>query len=139
MGGNIILKLLKNNKGSVIVEVAIMFMLVTMLTTGYLYFTQAMRINTVLKIAAREGAREYSVTNNPSRTRDRIKSELSLAGIDTGKVDIDVVSNGKKRIVKVKARHGFYAPFAGEYDLDLKGGAEYILEDNPEFNERQRE
>ena len=69
MGDNIILKLLKNNKGTMIVEVAIMFMLVTMLTTGYLYFTQAMRINTVLKIAAREGAREYSVTNNPSRDK----------------------------------------------------------------------
>jgi uncharacterized protein (UPF0333 family) len=136
MGGNTILKLLKNNKGSVIVEVAVMFMIVTMMATGYLYFTQSMRINTTLKIAAKEGAREYSVTNNPSKARSRVKSELLLAGIDPSGVDISITSSGKKRIVNVRARHGFYAPFAGEYDLNLRGGAEYILENNPEIEEK---
>lgn len=128
-------RLLKSNKGTVIVEVAIMFILVTMMAVGYIYFTQAMRINTVAKIAAREGARVYSITNNPARAKERVKSELALGGInpDENTIDIQTKIEGDKRIVNVKIKQSFYAPFAGEYNLNLRGGAEYILENNPEF------
>lgn len=135
--GNVkMFKLLKNNRGSVIVEVAVMFIIVTMLATGYIYFTQFMRVKTALKIAAKEGAREYSITNNPSKARSRVMAELSLAGIDSDTVDISISRDGKKRIVNVRARDGFYIPFAGEYDLNLRGGAEFTLEENPEIEEK---
>lgn len=125
--------LLKRDKGSVLVETAIMFILVTMMTVGYLYFTQAMRINTVAKIAAREGAREYAVTNEPDMARERVLSELALGGVDPYSANVSTKANGNKRTVVVQIRHTFYTPFVGEYDLDLRGAAEYKLEQNPEF------
>lgn len=132
------MKVLKNNKGSVVVEVAAMFMLVTMMATGYLYFIQAMRINTVIKIAAREGAREFSVSNDTSRAEKRVRSELSLAGInpDEKSIKIDTKKDGQKRVVNIRGRHNFYSPFSGEYRLNLKSGAEYVLENNSEFEGR---
>lgn len=126
-------RLLRSEKGTVVVEVAVMFMVVVLIAAGYVSFVQAMRINTAVKIAAREGARDYSITNNASSARERAKSELALAGIDPSKVDIEVSRSGKKRTLTIRAKHGFYIPFAGSYTFDLGGGAEYIMENNPEF------
>lgn len=135
MGGNSkgMKGLLRNEKGTVVVEVAVMFMVVVMIAAGYISFANAMRINTAVKIAAREAARDYSITNSASSAKERAKSELALAGIDPGKVDINISGTGKKRMVTISAKHGFYIPFAGNYTFDLGGGAEYILENNPEF------
>lgn len=126
-------KVLRCEKGTVVVEVAVMFMVVVLIAAGYVSFVQAMRINTAVKIAAREGARDYSITNSASSARERAKSELALAGIDPSKVDIEVSGSGKKRTLTIRAKRGFYIPFAGSYTFDLGGGAEYILENNPEF------
>lgn len=129
-------KILKNNKGSVLIEVALMFLVVTMLTVGYLYFTQAMRMQTVAQIAAREGARVYAITNNPVRARERIRAELALGRVDPDDCEILIRKDGSKRIVSVQIKRGFYVPAAGEYNLNLRGGAEYILENNPEIEEK---
>jgi len=112
-----------------------MFMLVIMMFAGYIYFTQAMRINTLCKIAAREGAREYSVTNNSYEAREKAKSELALGGIDPDSRGIHITTkkdNGKRSVI-VESKYGFHTPFVGEYNLNLKGGADYILEQNPKF------
>lgn len=127
----------KKNRGSVIVETAVMFMIVTMLAVGYIYFTQAMRINTVAKIAAREGARQYAVTNDSYAAKEKVLSELALGGVDPGAAYVATKASGNKRMVTVQIRHAFYTPFVGECDLDLRGAAEYKLEQNPDFYQKE--
>jgi uncharacterized protein (UPF0333 family) len=126
-------KLFMHNRGNVIIETAIMFMMVTMMMAGYIYFTQAIRINTVAKIAAREGAREYAVTNDSAQAEEKTRSELALGGINPNIADVSTKAVGYKRLVTVKIGHGFYIPFTGSYNVELGGGAQYMLEENPEF------
>lgn len=123
----------KKEKGSVLIETAVMFMIVTMIVTGYIFFLQAIRIHTVAKIAAREAAREYAVTNDAGQAKERAKSELALGGVDPKYAEIEPDTDGKKRIVVIRINRGFYIPFAGSYGFELKGEASYGLEQNPEF------
>jgi hypothetical protein len=127
-------RFLKNDKGSAIVEVAIMFPIILMLVFGFIMFTHAVRINTVLQVAAREGARDYAKTHNQARAVEKVKDELSMAGIDPSDVDIDISVNGQERRVRVKLPYPVFVPFAGEYGLSLKGDASFHAENDVEWH-----
>ncbi|MHB1126966.1 MAG: TadE/TadG family type IV pilus assembly protein [Bacillota bacterium] len=107
------MKVLKGERGSAIVEVAVMFPLILMLVAGFIMLSQAVRISTVLEVAAREGAREFSVTHDTVRAATKAKNELSIGGIDPDKATITVSTNGSDREVVVELSFPIYIPFAG--------------------------
>ncbi|MHB1418669.1 MAG: TadE/TadG family type IV pilus assembly protein [Bacillota bacterium] len=113
MRGGSYTKVLKSEKGSAIVEVAVMFPLVIMLVAGFILLSQAIRLDTVLQVAAREGAREFSVTHDIVRAADKATEELTLGGVDPQKAAISVTSNGFDRKVVVEMPFPIYIPLAG--------------------------
>ncbi|MDN5344560.1 MAG: hypothetical protein PWQ18_671 [Clostridia bacterium] len=127
------LKIIKNSKGSAVVETAIMFPLVLMLTFGFIMFTQAIRINTVLEVAAREAARTYSLTNNSSLATQKARAELALGGVPNAEqATIGLSSSGYDRKVTVDLPYNFHIPFAGGgFVKALRGSAVFHLEPNP--------
>jgi len=126
-------RFLKNDRGSAIVEVAIMFPIILMLVFGFIMFTHAVRINTVLEVAAREGARDYAKTHNKTQTIKKVKDELSIGGISPGDASIKISENGQERRVTVELSYPIYVPFAGEYGLRLKGDASFYKENDIEW------
>ncbi len=60
----LIKKILTDEKGSAWVELAVLLPLLLMIVFGYLSYTNAIRDDLVLQMAAREGAREYSTSNS---------------------------------------------------------------------------
>lgn len=104
-----------------------------MLVFGFIMFTHAMRINTVLQVAAREGARDYAKTHSQTQAVEKVKDELSIGGIDPSDADIDISINGQERRVKVKLPYPIFVPFAGEYGLALKGDASFHKENDVEW------
>lgn len=124
----LILKLLKDRKGSAVIETAVMLIIITMFTVGYLYFMQAIKINTVLQVAAREGARTYAITDSAAKARAKVEEELRIGGIDSRYVTIQTKSVGSERQVFVSLRRKTRIPFAGVYDYLLQGAASYRRE-----------
>lgn len=124
----LLFKAFKDKKGSAIIETAIMLIVIMALTIGYLYFIQAIRINTVLQVAAREGARTYAITDSPSKARAKAEEELRIGGIDPKYVTITTKSVGSERQVFVSLRRKTRVPFAGIYNYLLQGAASYRRE-----------
>ncbi|MHB1127559.1 MAG: TadE/TadG family type IV pilus assembly protein [Bacillota bacterium] len=115
MRGGRFTKVIKDENGSAIVEVAVIFPLIIMLVAGFIVLSQAVRIDTVLEVAAREGAREFSVTHDLGRATERAKNELDIGGVDPEKATISVTSNGFDRKVLVEFPFPIYIPFAGHW------------------------
>jgi Flp pilus assembly protein TadG len=126
-------KFLKDERGNAVIEVAIMFPIVLALVFGFMMFTQAMRVNTVLQVAAREAARQYAVSNDPARAVQKAREELSLGNVDPKRATILTNADGAERKVTVKFPYGFKVPFAGEYPLTLQGSAVFRVEQSAFF------
>lgn len=113
----------KDDNGSAIIEVAIMLPIILMLVFGFIMFTHAVRINNVLEVAAREGARTYAATDSRSLTVTKISEELKLGGVDATEPDISIHTDGQECRVTVEMPYPIYVPFAGRYGLSLAGDA----------------
>jgi Flp pilus assembly protein TadG len=123
-----VFKFLKETKGSAVVEVALMLPLVLMLVFGFMMFTHAVRINTVLEVAAREGARTLSITKDSSQATYKAKQELDLGGVDGSKASVSTSVGDSECRVVVKMPYPINVPIAGEYNLSLKGDAVFHRE-----------
>lgn len=129
----LIKKILTDEKGSAWVELAVLLPLLLMIVFGYLSYTNAIRDDLVLQMAAREGAREYSTSNSISKTKSVAKDILKSGGIQPDLIIIEtkeIVRSAKEieRIVTVKKPVKFYIPAIGEYDISLKRGAMFYAE-----------
>lgn len=120
-----LIEMLRNNKGSVILETAVMFILIIVLIVGFMHLTNAVSIYAVAQTAAREGAREYAVTNNRTRAINKAKTELELGRVDPAKARITAVAEGQERRMIVTIDYSIYLPFAGKHDITLQGGATF--------------
>lgn len=126
-------KLIKCEKGSIIIELGIFLPLLLSLVVGYMMFINAIRSDIVLQIAAREGAREYAATHSIVRAKEAATLQVELAGMDISDIVIDtkerINSYGEKeRIVVVKRPMGFHVPFVGDMDITLQRGAMFYAE-----------
>ncbi len=126
------MKLLMNQRGSALVEVAIMLPIIMMLVFGFIQFTTAIRINTVLQMAAREGARKYAVTENKTAAMQKTKDELKLGGINPSDTDIFVTDDNGRRVI-VEMPIPIYIPFAGGKNYKIKGDAVFHTENNLDY------
>lgn len=121
-------RLCSDSKGSAMVEVAIMFPVVLALVFGFMWFTQAIRMTTVLQVAAREAARQYAVSDSASRAVQKARDELALGNIDRSHVSVKTYSDKGERKVTVTMPYLIRIPFMGDYPLKLQGSAVFRLE-----------
>ncbi len=121
-------ELCSDSKGSTVVEVAIMFPIILALIFGFMWFTQAIRMDTILQVAAREAARQYAVSDSASRAVQKARDELALGNIDSSRASIRAYSDRGERKVTVTIPYLIQIPFMGEYPLKLQGSAVFRLE-----------
>lgn len=117
------MRLFKCEKGSVIVELGLLVPLLAAITYGFIMFTNVVRTDIILQVAAREGAREYSVSNSSNKAINAAKLQIEMGEIDVDSVTITPKSKDKERIVAVNKTMTFYIPFAGPYNIELQKGA----------------
>jgi Flp pilus assembly protein TadG len=118
-------KLFLENKGSAIIETSVMFLLILTLVTGFIYLTNMVTTYSVIQTAAREGAREYSLTDNNSKAVNRAIYELKMGGVDADKAKITAKAEGQERRVTVAMDYTFFVPFIGSKELTLQSGATF--------------
>ncbi len=119
----LIKKLLKEEKGSAIIEVSIALPILLGLFMGLVFYTNAMRYKLVIDMAAKEGARTYQVTHgNISKAKTRAYEELTLGNV--GGASVETIPNG----VRITKPYGFYIPMFGRYLLDLKSEHQFHKE-----------
>lgn len=132
---NKIKQLIKNDDGTVIVEVAFAVLIMSALFIGYVMYSNAMRYQLVMTMAAREGAREYMVTykkyNDINKSKEdaiaKTKSELKLGGVEN--TEISIVEKG----IEVRKPMAFYIPIADKHLINLKAGAEFHEEEKLDY------
>ena len=113
------------NKGSATLETAVMLLILIIMVTGFMFLINAVTVYSVAQTAAREGAREYAVTNNRTRAINKAKTELELGRVDPAKARITAVAEGQERRMIVTIDYSIYLPFAGNHDITLQGGATF--------------
>lgn len=118
-------KLLLENKGSAIIETSVMFLLILTLVVGFIYLTNAVTTYSVVQTAAREGAREYSLTDSKTRAVNKAVYELKMGGVDADKAKITAKAEGQERRVTVAMDYTFFVPFIGSKELMLQSGATF--------------
>lgn len=127
--------LFMNNNGSMVVEVSIAIMIVLGLFIGFIAYTNAMRYQLVMSMAAREGARTYMITykkygdidRSRNEARERAEEELIIGGVPGA-----VVSFSDKE-VRITINYGFTIPFSDNNVLSLSAGAEFHEEEKLDF------
>lgn len=92
---------LKNNRGSATVEAAITLPLLTLIVFGFLFLNGAIKDSIVIQQAAREGAREYAMTNNGTSGINVASQELLDRGINPSKATITAVAAGDARGIRI--------------------------------------
>lgn len=118
---------LKDEKGSaVLFELAVMLPLMIMLFYGFAMFTNALSIDIAIQTAAREGAREYAMTNNPTDGLRKAMLELEASKVDG--VTIEPFTEGDGRGIRIIKELSFIIPFSGEHGGTLEGVGLFIEE-----------
>ena len=110
--------LLKDGRGSVIIETSLAIVLIMLVFLSGIYFLDAYRTKIVMEMAVKEGARQFQVSHDTSNTN----KELALGNV-TG-VTVSTYSN---RIWATKDMH-INMPIVGSYLFNLKAGAEFRKE-----------
>ncbi|NLX92049.1 MAG: pilus assembly protein [Firmicutes bacterium] len=85
--------MLKNEKGSAIIQVAIMFPILLALTFGMINFILLARDGTIMESAARTGARQVGMLKSYDEALEKAEEDLRLGLVKGASVSIE----GKKR------------------------------------------
>jgi Flp pilus assembly protein TadG len=125
-------ELVKNDRGSATIETATMFLLIIVLVVGFMCLMQTVTAYSAIQTAAREGAREYSLTDDKTKAVNKAVRELELAGIDLNRAKISAKSVGQERRVSITYQHDFYVPFLGEQDMTVESGAVFRVVGSPD-------
>lgn len=126
------MELVKNDRGSAAIETATMFLLIIALVVGFMYLMQTVTAYSAIQTAAREGAREYSLTDDKTKAVNKAVRELELAGIDLNRAKISAQSVGQERRVSITYQYDFYVPFLGEKDMTIESGAVFRVVGSPD-------
>lgn len=117
------IKALKDTRGSATIEASVMFVLILILIVGFIYLTNAISVYSAVQTAAREGAREYAMTNSKTKAVRKAQTELELGKVDSDSVIINAQAEGQERRMIVTVDYSFYLPFLGNRNIILQGGA----------------
>ncbi len=119
------LNLKLDNRGSATIEGSVMFILILILTMGFVYLTNAITVYAVAQTAAREGAREYAMTDSRTKAVIKARTEIELSGVEIKDVSITPMAEGQERRMTVTVNYPFYVPVVGERELVLQSGASF--------------
>lgn len=107
-------------RGSAVVEFALVLPLVLVLLLGIVEVAVVARSEIQLVHAAREGAREAAASPDTSRSAAAVRAALGDAG-RRARVSVTRPANiGERATVRVSLRHTVAAPFFGGFSLDLQ-------------------
>jgi Flp pilus assembly protein TadG len=110
----------KIERGSAVVEFALVLPLVLVVLLGIVEVAVIARSEIQMIHAAREGAREAAVSPDTRRASAAVRSALGPAG-RRARISITRPSRvGDKATVIVSLKHTVAAPFFGGYSLDLR-------------------
>lgn len=109
----------KNTKGSVTIELSLFIAIICGLIFGYMSVMNGIKTSIALQVAAREGAREYATTGDPSRAKAKASAELSAMGVVGANPEASVDGDG--RIILIKKAYNYTIPLFGTYNTNLKG------------------
>lgn len=116
-------KIIKNDTGSAIVEVAIILPLLLGLFMGLVYFTNSMRYQLIISMAAKEGARAYQASDgNMGVAINKARQELSIGNVK----DAQVYRQGNAIIVSKP--YGFYLPYYDRYLINIRAKHSFMEE-----------
>jgi len=79
---------MKDEKGSVIIEVALMMPLLLMIVFGFIGLNKMVKDSMVVQTAAREGARHYAIFHDPDEAVEIANKELESGGIKDATINI---------------------------------------------------
>lgn len=113
------MNLYKNNKGSVTIELSLFIAIICALIFGYMSVMNGVKTSIALQVAAREGAREYATTGDPSRAKAKANVELAAMGVVGAIPEASV--DGNRRIISIKLVYNYTIPLFGTYNTNLKG------------------
>jgi ABC-type uncharacterized transport system permease subunit len=114
---------IKNQKGSAIVEVAIIFPLMLVITLAFIYFIELSRVGVVMEAAATEGAREFHINPGVENAKAKAIEVLQLGHVSVvgdGFYSIEVDTESKTVTIKRKV---IAIPYFG--NLEMKRSAQY--------------
>jgi Flp pilus assembly protein TadG len=115
-------------RGSAVVEFALVLPLVIILVLGVVEVAVAARTQLEVVGAARVGAREAAATPDPARASAAVRAELGAAG---GRARIEVSRPhvvGARATVVVRLPHTVAAPVFGGFTVELKARATMRVE-----------
>ncbi len=121
----IIKKIIKDNKGSAIIEMGIMMPLFLMLVFGYIFMVNVVRTDITIQTAVREGARLYSISHSANEAIEKTIKELKNNNIKTNDVIITPIIDGNKR--GIVAKKYLYVPIP-KIKFPIERGAIFHVE-----------
>lgn len=108
-------KFLKDEKGTALVETAIVLPVILGLFMGIVLFANAYRYKNIMNTAAAIGAKTYRIERDEGKAVAKAQSELSKLGGKNASCNVE--GDGSFAITKP---YGFYIPAFGKYLLNLK-------------------
>lgn len=120
------MKFIKNEKGSISVELAMFIAVICGLTFGYICLMNGVKTKMALQVAAREGSREYATTGDFGKGKNKAKLELSSMGVKDATIKTLIEGNGGS--VTVTKDYKYSIPLFGSYNKQLKGYCSFYTE-----------
>lgn len=123
-----IYRLIADKRGNAqVVEFAVLLPLILGVFLSSLFFLSANRIDTVLQMAVKAGAREYRVTESVVLGKKKVEQELQLGGVPGVRVTVQ----GEGYLAEKD--YGFYLPIFDRYTFHLSAYSEFQKEYDPKF------
>lgn len=110
--------LIKDDKGSVIIETSLGIVIIMLVFLSGIYFMSAYRTKIVMEMAVKEGARQYQVSHDISVATN----ELRIGNVK----GVTIKANGSR--VTASKNIQINVPIIGDYLFNLKTSAEFRKE-----------
>lgn len=120
------MRIVRNNKGSISIELALFIAVICSLSFGYMHLMNGVKTKIALQVAAREGSREFATTGNASSGKDKANLELSSMHVNNAKVK--VLTEGSGGSVSVTKNYTYSIPLFGSYSKTLYGYCSFYAE-----------
>lgn len=114
--------MLKNEKGSAMIQVAIMFPILLALTFGMINFMLLTRDATIMESASRSAARQYGTSKSIDSAINKGREDLRLGLVKGASVSIENNKVAVRKPVNAKI------PFIGNIRLDIKKETVFLTE-----------
>lgn len=120
------MKLTKDDKGSVTIELGFSIAVICAMLFGFMAIMNGVKTDIALQAAAREGAREYATTDDSSLAKLKAESELNSMNIG-GATAVPSVE-GDQRSMTLQKNYTYTIPLFGSYSKTLMGYCTFYKE-----------